>query len=454
MPQTSTRCHRLTKISAAARTALYVFVLAAVPRVVLALLDATTHGINYIPQLETYADFQSYYVQWLHYIAAGQIPYRDFFDQYPPLFLYSLLPFYLLAGKVGAALAIALSDAASASVIFLIVQRKSTRTVALMAGIGYAVSPFALLYEGYVLFSVQPMLLFVLIAILLLDERKLVPSAAALAVALMMNQQALFILPVYAIYAVKFGRREFAKGVAFFAGIVVAVSVPFLLVAPLQYIRSMAYRPVPYPTLGSNSSSTTGTGSGTTPLSSTSCHYVVNETRVVETCVVNGVTTIFTNSVPLLYRLTLVTNFIFEFALIPLSVLALVAVLYVRRKPDLFPLAGAFAAATLVLLFALFVSYVPLDQEARYSYLPAYALLMTAGGSKKLPIASSAFAAVGLLLPPGIVQMALPYLAIIAVVAIRDSDMARAAGGKVSPSPSVPPTMPLVERTGETPARG
>ena len=127
---------------------------------------------NFNPGLEIYHDFYGYYVTQLIDLSKGMIPYKDFAYSYPPLFLYSLYPFFKLGGEYAASIPILLADAATSPLIYVIVRRFASERISLAAGISYAISPFFLIYEGYLWFSSQPMTFFLLLALYLLFNKK------------------------------------------------------------------------------------------------------------------------------------------------------------------------------------------------------------------------------------------------------------------------------------------
>jgi 4-amino-4-deoxy-L-arabinose transferase-like glycosyltransferase len=370
-------------------------------------------GVQFNYWYETYSDFAGYYIHWLHSLATGALPYRDFFYQYPPLFLYILLPFYLLGGAQGAAWPIALADSGTALLTYLIANQISSRRVSVLAGFGYALSPLAILYEGYTLLSLQPMLFFLLLSIYLLRNNKLNSSVVAFAIAVLFKQEAIFILPAYAIYMSRFRFKEVATASVVFASILLLASAPFLQASPVQYVSTLLYRPIGYPS-PLNSSSLAST--------TTTCYYSVNLATLVQTCFMNGTATMLTRSIPLGNQLLVITNVIFEWALLPIALLVLPALYVSRKRPAFLVLTSAYSFSMFVLVFAYLVGHVPLEAVARYPYLPAYALLLISGTSWRIPVVATAFAGLSLLLPPGVIQMTLPFFALLAVMAVEDRE--------------------------------
>ena len=188
--------------------------------------------------IEAYKDFKALYVPWLNLLKNGVIPYvggnyivaGSTNLHYPPLFLYSLLPIYLIGGQFGVAMLIALADSLSAALVYLIAEMLSkNRKIAILAGFAYAFLPFALLYEGVSLLNIEPMLFLVLLSLYLLHKNKLLSSAIMLALAVGMRQEALFLLPIYALKLSDNNRPSLVLPAIAFSAVLLIMSIPFLL---------------------------------------------------------------------------------------------------------------------------------------------------------------------------------------------------------------------------------
>jgi len=112
-----------------------------------------------------------------------------------------------------------------------------------------------------------------------------------------------------------------------------------------------------------------------------------------------------------------VLNPAFALLLAPLAVLVIPALYYSRHDQSILELWTAYSiAASLLLVFLTLISFVPLQDIARYPFLPIYALLIAGGNSRKAVGLASGFGVLSLVLPPGIDQLALPYIGILAVL--------------------------------------
>lgn len=222
------------------------FGIAIAVRVVLSLLQIS-YGEHRIPgvALNDWSDFYLIYAPWFGFLHHGLLPYRDFPTyKYTPLFLYILYPFFLAGGGHAAAVPMVASDAATAVVVYLVVGRFAGTKIAFAAGLTYALSPFILYEADYLWLSSQPMTLFMLLAVYLFRENKPTLSMASLAVAVMFKQEAVFILPAFLVLYAKEYKKEALKGIGVFALIVFVLSLPFLIVAPLDYIYGVNYLPI------------------------------------------------------------------------------------------------------------------------------------------------------------------------------------------------------------------
>jgi hypothetical protein len=205
-----------------------------------AYLWESFHPVPFNSLLENFMDFHAYYVSQLSFLHEGYLPYRDFPYAYPPLFLYSLYPFYLL-GTNAAAIPIVVGDALTAPVLYLIVRKVGSERSAIGIAIAYALSPFFLTYEGISWLSEQPMLFFLLLSVLMLQKEKPKSSSILFAVAILFKQDALFILPAYIYWFYRIcGVKSTLRNLGLSFAVLAAGSLPFLLLSPLSYLSSVS----------------------------------------------------------------------------------------------------------------------------------------------------------------------------------------------------------------------
>jgi Gpi18-like mannosyltransferase len=197
------------------------------------------HPLPFIPALQNFRDFYGFYIEQLAFLHQGYLPYLNFPYAYPPLFLYSLYPFYLV-GTNEAALPIVVGSALSSPIIYLIVRKNSGERIAIVASLLYAVSPFILLYEGAAWLSEQPMLFFLLLSVYMLQSKRPIWSAIAFGVSILFKQDAIFLLPAYAYWDIRiYGFRSSLRAFSIILAIVLLTSLPFLIIAPINYIGSL-----------------------------------------------------------------------------------------------------------------------------------------------------------------------------------------------------------------------
>jgi hypothetical protein len=351
-------------------------------------------------------DFYGIYVVWLQSVSQGMLPYRDFLSYtYTPLFLYLLYPFYAIGGTQLAALPIISFDAATSSLVYLIVRRIASNRVSLLAGLAYAVCPFALFYEGYLWLSSQPMTFFILLTVLLLRRKKPISSALSMAVTILFKQEAIFMLPAFGVWFAKWFKRSIRRGTFAFLLTLLVVSLPFLVLAPVNYLWSLTYR---------------------------------NPAQIAETCVnqlINGTTVaVCGGSSAVLSHLVIppastttssaVSTFPWEYLLNILAdivapilfVVELPAIISSRRAANGLELLAVYSTIGFLILFTfltrLFLSY---------HYLPVYALLLASTRDRRTLLVTAAAPVIGLfLLPEGIAGSLTPLVALLLMLVIQD----------------------------------
>jgi hypothetical protein len=387
-----------------------VFFAALLARIILSAMQVSygIQTVTWFPSLSLWGDFYGYYVVQLSSLSHGLIPYRDFAYSYTPLFLYSMLPFFKIGGPVLASTPIMIADSLAAAVVYEIGKTISNPKNALLAGMSYALLPFALVYEGYLWLSNEPMLLFILLSILLYYKDKLPLSAASLAVAIMFKQEAIFVLPAFIGLLILKQRRRAWKPVLIMCAILAAVSLPFLLLSPQNYLNAATYG------VFSSGQSTTNTFSGSSVTSMTPlplCNSSL-ETSLSYLCVAIPNPTF-----------TLVASaeiWVAQIMAIPLFVLAILTYPFVKSRDDE---VGALYAISVV-AFLLIFSYL-LHELQTYYVLPVYATLLLSCKTKAAPITVIALSTIAMISPAGIVQVAFASGSILATLALEDMSARR-----------------------------
>lgn len=353
-------------------------------------------------------------MEQLSLLAHGLIPYRDVAISYPPLFLYSLYPFYVAGGANLASVPIIVSDAATAVVVYLIVERMGEQRTALAAGLVYALSPFALFYESYVWFSSQPMTLFAVLGVYFLIRDKPLLSFSTLALAVLFKQEAIFLLPVFLAVFVRRNPRMSLEGLTAFFGILIAVSLPFLIASVQGYLSLVTYglvggrwsgAPLPLPVTNS-----------------AICRNVLTNIHGIEMSCTFGSTTYTQVVANLPPSVVLINQFSYDLnvlsALLALPLLLLMTpVLYSLRRSERFvPLLCLYSGAGFLILFAL--TFHPVF---KYYYMPVYAMLALLVANKGTFGVAMLAPIISLVTPSGAFQELLPILSIFAIAILLDA---------------------------------
>ncbi|MBI3023894.1 MAG: glycosyltransferase family 39 protein [Thaumarchaeota archaeon] len=397
------------------KSLLLLFVVAAFFRIILSVAQLL-FGIQRIPALpeaELIADFHGVYGSQLGLLHAGLLPYRDFPYSYTPLFLYSLLPFYSIGGVNAAAIPIVLADAATAAVIYFIVREMASNKIAFLAGLAYALSPFMLLYEGYLWLGSQPMTLFLMASIYLLRRDKTILSSFALAIAVLMKQDALFVLPVYIGWQLwKYGVSA-SKSIVTLVLVILAGSLPFAISSPEDFLALVSYN-----LLAKYTPNTTSAGVIPTSLNPSLEAF----TQLCSSAsVVQGIG-ILACSIPgsgysyqPMEAAESIIYWISSYVRIPLLLLIAPAVYVSRRRNYVIEVASAYSFTGFLILFSVLVH--PLF---RYYLVPVYALLLASARSRASLIVVTGVQLISILSPAGIFQEILPLAAVLAVLAVQD----------------------------------
>ena len=408
------------------KTVLRVFLLALSLRAVFAI-GQMIYGINnslnfesylYGPfnsGLELYHDFYFYYMAQLADIHNGLIPYRDFAYSYPPLFLYSMYPFFVIGGSKAASLVIWVADAATAPLIYLAASHFTNSKLSLVAGISYAVSPFFLLYEGYLWLSSQPMTFFMVLSIYLLLTRRPLLSAVAFAISVLFKQELIVLVPIYVIwYLNNVPRKTLLKAIATFSLIIFALSLPFLIISPAFYASSISYGQLgqvslpPNYFIGTDSVSQPGNSVASHPLI---CNTLSNTWRS-SICSYGNFTYTdvkLTPSWTMIFSAGFMNN-ISQLIFLPLLAIALYTLVRLRRDPSMLFLSGALALSGFLGVFTLFFHDI-----YRYYLIPIYIFPLVCSRTRISSSIAICIPLLSLVLPSGSIQLLLPLIDIIAV---------------------------------------
>ena len=208
------------------------------------------------PDLEPYQDFKNLYLPDVDRFLEGEIPYKDFWHAYPPLFLYSLtlLSLFTLPAPYQAyflipALFTTLLDSLIVIPVYLIAKKlnKSDKQAFIISLI-FTFSPLILWYDS-ALWLNHPWstLLMMLSLYFYLDDKPLL-SASLLGIAASFKQTAGIILPVLLIvsWRNKDSRSSLLYLLFFFIPFFIS-SLPWVLLDPYLYIWALGFPGLPTP---------------------------------------------------------------------------------------------------------------------------------------------------------------------------------------------------------------
>lgn len=382
------------------------------------------HSISLLPGAIAWSDFFTLNGGQLQALSHGLVPYRDFSYAYTPLFLYALYPFYIIGGIEAAVIPILVADSATAVLVYLLARSAASNRIALIAGIAYALSPFVLYQEGYLFLSSQPMVFFLLLSIYFLQNERPLESSLTLGLSILFKQEALFILPVYAVWYITKYKAQVWKGAAILSSVIFVVSMPFLVLAPVQYLIDVSYG-VMRPILPSLSSPLQIVAIGSTSRhsvipTSQACASLLASLPTTGTYVVCGVTyswatpTILDRLASLIGLIPWVANA----TSIPVFLMITPALYVSRRRRNILLLSCAYSLIGFLIIFSLTV-------HGLYSYyfLPVYALLFASATARSSAIIALIISGISILVPDGTIEpVFVTSLGILCILATRDSE--------------------------------
>jgi 4-amino-4-deoxy-L-arabinose transferase-like glycosyltransferase len=381
------------------------------------------HSISQIPGAVAWSDFFTLNGSQMEALSKGLVPYRDFAYSYTPLFLYALYPFYLFGGMEGAVIPILVADAATAPLVYLLSKSMASNRIAFAAGIAYALSPFVLYEEGYLFLSSQPMVFFLLLSIYLLHTKRPLESSMALAISILFKQEAVFILPAYLLWYITRNKSKLWEGFAILTGVILAVSLPFILLAGTQYLVELSYGTLapllPSKFYQSQALVMNSTSHTSLLIAPQTCLSILSHLPTTGSYVVCGITYVW--SAPTF--LDRVSGFIglipwvASITSIPFFLIAAPALYLSRRRKNILLLSCSYSMIGFLILFSLTVHGV-----FSYYFLPVYALLFASATTKSSTIIALLISGIAILVPDGtIVPVLLATLGILCILATQDS---------------------------------
>jgi 4-amino-4-deoxy-L-arabinose transferase-like glycosyltransferase len=377
------------------------------------------HSISWVPGAVAYTDFFSTYRAQLQALSQGFMPYRDFPYFYTPLFIYGLYPFYLLGGIELAAIPILVADAATAPLVYSLTKSVSSKRIALVAGIAYALCPLALFEEGYLFLSSQPMVFFLLISIYLLRKDK--PSLASLflAFSILFKQEALFVLPIYLIYYLTRFRSCVWRSIGILGGTLFLTSLPFLIISPVAYLVHISYGiiPIHVTTWSYLVSIVPPMTNQTHSLSLTTCSSPISYLPTTKSYVFCGATYSWSNR-SIVAGLMGLVPWVASVSAVPAFLLTLPTLYLSRTHKNILLLSCAYSLTGFLILFSFTV-----HEVFSYYFLPVYAILFACATNKRSALVVALISGTSILLADATMEpVLLSSLGLLYMLAVQDSN--------------------------------
>lgn len=365
-----------------------------------------------------WTDFYSLYAHQLAWVGQGLIPYKDFDFTYPPLFLYALVPFFAVGGAQASSLPIVLTDALVAPLVYGLGRTLSGEKNAFLSAVAYALLPIALVNEGYLWLSSEPMLFFMLLGIFMMYKKRYWPSAISLGIAILFKQQALFALPAVLYYMFRGEGIRAWKPIAILVAVVSLTSLPFLILTPVRYVWMVSY--------------------GVVNLGFHPVMVQLNSTFVASTEICNSALTSAPTYACLAIPTPLITAFfnalgwVSQILALPLVAITLVGLASSKNRDEEIGMLFAWSSLACLAVFSSFVF-----QVYPYYIIPVYALLLPSAKSK-LNIASVAFlSTLAMISPTGSTQIFLAGSCLLISIALEDHILS--SGATAPPKPGLSP---------------
>jgi uncharacterized membrane protein len=175
------------------------------------------------------------YAHYSHNMTSGQVPYRDFFDEYPPLAQPLFLGVRALPGSFEPAFRWTMTALGALAVLLLVATLTSVRASRLRLVVAGAVAGVAPLLVGPIFLNAYDLWPAFLTAAALLAfvRRRETLAYVLLALAVAAKVYPVVLLPVALVETWRLGGRDAVRRAClWFVGVVVAVNLPFAVLGP------------------------------------------------------------------------------------------------------------------------------------------------------------------------------------------------------------------------------
>lgn len=327
------------------------------------------HPISWLPSLAMWNDFDQIYGHQLKLLSEGFLPYKDFAYSYTPLFLYILLPFYMIGGIFAAGTPIVLFDALSALLVYEVMSLGNGRRLALWGALTYSFLPLVIFNIDYLWLGRQPVTFFILLSVYYFHRRKYMMSSASMALATLFQQEAIFAFPVLMLWQIKKNGKAAWKGIMLFLAILFGVSAPFLIIDSQSYLSQISY--------GIFANMFTGSSSIVTADVSSLTSSGVSSIPFLGICPTTPILVTLTHFSCVQYPLPILTAWVNTTAWIsnaivtPYMLLLAVALYAARTHPNAVELLISYSIIGFLLVFSLLV-----HETLTYYFVPVYAILI------------------------------------------------------------------------------
>ncbi|TFG07571.1 hypothetical protein EU522_00615, partial [Candidatus Thorarchaeota archaeon] len=201
--------------------------------------------------VELYNDYQFFYLSWVPNLLEGAWPYSAemFYYLYPPLWIYTVAILGCVPSWLPGLPLLLFNVAPGIPVYKIVLNLSEDERRSIYAMLVYLLNPITLFYGSFMLLNPTPYVFFVACSFCLTLEGKSDLSIVTIAVATLYKQLAVVFFPILAIAYIK-KEKEFSYGhmlktflrcTTIYAGILLVVSLPFLIVNAEQYLNQMIF---------------------------------------------------------------------------------------------------------------------------------------------------------------------------------------------------------------------
>jgi hypothetical protein len=201
--------------------------------------------------VELYNDYQFFYLSWIPTLHEGAWPYSFdlFYYLYPPLWIYTTAIFGSVPSWLPGIPLFVFNVATGFFVYKIALMLSGDERHSIFAMLVYLLNPITMLYGSFMWLNPTPYVFFVVGSFYLALDGKSDLSIAALAVATLYKQLAVVFFPLLVIAYIKkrtgygplYILKTFLRSTVIYGGIVLLVSLPFLIVSPEQYLNQMIF---------------------------------------------------------------------------------------------------------------------------------------------------------------------------------------------------------------------